>query len=54
VGPRSGVPGAGVVSLSSTSHLQIDGDVTVASLALDGALSIRAAPGVKVLLIYHR
>jgi len=38
------------VSISQRSHLLLDGDITLESLSLDGALSIRAAPGIKVIV----
>ena len=44
----SNVPGGAAVSVSATSTLWLDGHVTLHSLALDGALVIRAAPGTRV------
>ena len=44
----SRVPGGAAVSISARSALILDGHVTLESLHLDGGLSIRAAPGVRV------
>ena len=42
------VPGGAAVSVSGTSTLVLDGKVTLHSLQLDGALVVRAGPGVSV------
>ena len=42
------VRGGAAVRVSGTSTLILDGDVTLSSLDLDGALRIRAGPGVRI------
>ena len=44
----SRLPGGAKVSVSARSTLVLDGAVTVHSLALDGALVVKAGPGVNV------
>lgn len=42
------VPGGSQVTVSSRSTLVLDGDVTLHSLELDGALVVKAGPGVRI------
>jgi len=42
------IPGGEAVKVSSASSLVLDGDIILHSLTLDGALSVRAAPGATV------
>jgi len=44
------VPGGSAISVSSRSSLVLDGCVELHSLALDGALEIRAGPGVRIIV----
>ena len=44
----SRLPGGGAISITARSALVLDGDITVKSLSLDGALRIIATPGARV------
>jgi hypothetical protein len=44
----SRVPGGDEIVISDRSCLVLDGDITLHSLSLDGALEIRAVPGASV------
>jgi len=44
------VSGGAAVRISAASALELDGDIELSSLDLDGALSIRASPGVSVVV----
>jgi len=44
------VSGGANVRISAASALELDGDIELSSLDLDGALSIRASPGVSVVV----
>jgi UDP-sugar pyrophosphorylase len=44
------VTGGDAVSLTARSALHLDGDITIRSLSLDGALRVIAAPGAQVFI----